>query len=92
MKRQVTLYCKGRDVQYFHLPRTNLSETVHHIAHQLRNDRDRPFAVDVLVNGKVLQPTLENRRRNPGLSTGIVLVQNCSHDVLAIPNRSWCVR
>ena len=89
MKRIVTLYSKGRDARFFAVPRSCVAKTLHDVAHKLRADTNRPFAVDVLVDGKILLPTTETCRRNPALSVPFVLVQNCSTDGFVVPNRAW---
>lgn len=96
MKRfgqEVLLQVKGRDTLRFAIPpgsRSNVGEILHRVAHtKLPKGTEKPFAVDVKVDGKVLLPTSVNRCYRPPLYAKIELVQNCSHDAFEIPNKSW---
>lgn len=82
----MTLYCKRRDVQRFDVPLASLEDTLRAVA---KEAKDKPAAVDVLVDDKVLMPTTENRELVPPPCSTIVLVQNCSHDMFALPNLAW---
>ena len=89
MKRNILVYRRGRNPMRFTTPRLTLGGIVHYVAHALRNDRDRPFAVDVIVNGECIEPTEINRRKNPALSAEIVLTQYVGHGSTSIPNEAW---
>lgn len=87
MGRQVILYAMRRDAQRFDVPLENIDDTVRNVLKLVRGEK--PAAVDVLINDKVIMPTDENRQLIPPPDATIVLVQNCSSDVVSIPNKAW---
>ena len=90
LKRSVELVLQGRDAQEIRVPpRAILSEIMGSVARQLKSDFNRPFAVEVRIEGRLYLPTADNCRANPRLSAKIVLTQYIGTGTVAVPNQSW---
>ena len=87
--REVSLNVYGQNTRVLLVSKGTLGEMLAAVADRLKREGNRPFTVEVRVNGQIRHQTPENRNSRPGWTSVTELTQYCGKECFTVNSPVW---